>query len=548
MSGGMMMKMILVVLFLFANYSSSSSSSSSHEHGGLIESCCGTTLYPKICYSTIDRSSSSSSLATKKDVIQLTIRKTKDIIQNDLYAINNLIITTTTSTSTTTTKIALHDCLDMLLGTLDALDTAMQRLATYNATNKRYLIKQQADHLKTLMSTTITNKETCFDGFSHHNHHFLKSVVRPQLDLGGKMCSNVLAMINNMTDTDMTNSDQGREERKLNEESSSRWPRWLSARDRKLLFWWSVVTPNVTVSKDGNGNYTTVAEAVEAAPSESKTRYIIKIHAGVYDEYVEIPRKKTNIMLVGDDRSTTIITGNKSVAGGTTTTKSATVAAVGDGFLAKDITFLNTAGASGHQAVALRVASDLSAFYRCAMIGYQDTLYVHSNRQFYVNCHIVGTVDFIFGNAAAVFQFCDIQARLPNMITAQGRTDPNQNTGLVIQKCKIGATPDLKPVQANYSTYLGRPWKEYSKTVVMRSIIDDVIEPKGWAQWDGDFGLETLYYREYWNWGPGSDTSKRVTWKGWGVIKDRGEANLFTPATFINAWDWLRSTGFPFWP
>ncbi|GJX59061.1 pectinesterase/pectinesterase inhibitor U1, partial [Tanacetum coccineum] len=115
-------------------------------------------------------------------------------------------------------------------------------------------------------------------------------------------------------------------------------------------------------------------------------------------------------------------------------------AVVGDGFLATGITFQNTAGAANHQAVALRVGSDLSAFYQCDMLAYQDTLYVHKNRQFYINCLIAGTVDFIFGNAAAVFQDCDIHARRPNsgqknMLTAQGRTDSNQNTGIVIQKC-----------------------------------------------------------------------------------------------------------------
>lgn len=226
---------------------------------------------------------------------------------------------------------------------------------------------------------------------------------------------------------------------------------------------------------------------------------------------------------------------------------------IGARFLARDITFQNTAGPSGHQAVALHVRSDLSAFYRCGMEGYQDTLYVHSNHQFYVKCFVTGTVDFIFGNAAVVFQFCDIDARRGdrnqrNMVTAQGRTDENQNTGIVIQKCSIGATSELKAVQGNYSTYLGRPWKEYSRPVVMRSWMSDVIHKEGWHPWDGEFALDSLYYREYKNRGPGSDTSKRVTWKGWGVIKDNNEAKTFTVANFINGWTWLLSTGFPFWP
>ncbi|XVE97813.1 hypothetical protein REPUB_Repub03eG0051300 [Reevesia pubescens] len=226
-------------------------------------------------------------------------------------------------------------------------------------------------------------------------------------------------------------------------------------------------------------------------------------------------------------------------------------AAVGDGFLARDITFQNTAGPSKHQAVALRVGSDLSAFYRCDVLAYQDTLYVHSLRQFYIECLIAGTVDFIFGNAAAVLQNCDIHARRPNpgqrnMVTAQGRDDPNQNTGIVIQKCRIGATSDLEAVKGTFSSYLGRPWKLYSRTIIMQSVISDIINPAGWFPWEGDFALDTLTYREYQNSGPGAGTSNRVTWKGYMVITTVSEAQSYTAENFIAGRSWLNATGFPF--
>ncbi|KAM1270601.1 hypothetical protein ACFX13_032484 [Malus domestica] len=85
--------------------------------------------------------------------------------------------------------------------------------------------------------------------------------------------------------------------------------------------------------------------------------------------------------------------------------KSSTLAstAMGDGFIACDITFENNAGPSKHQAVTLRVGVDKSVIFRCSMVGYQDTLYTLSKRQFYRDTQIYGTVDFIFGNSAAVF-------------------------------------------------------------------------------------------------------------------------------------------------
>lgn len=227
------------------------------------------------------------------------------------------------------------------------------------------------------------------------------------------------------------------------------------------------------------------------------------------------------------------------------------VAVSGEGFLARDITFENTAGPSKHQAIALRVSADLTAFYQCNMIAYQDTLYVHSQRQFFVNCLITGTVDFIFGNAAAVFQNCNILARRPrrgqkNMVTAQGRTDLNQNTGIVFQKCRIGSTSDLQSVRNNFPTYLGRPWKEYSRTVILQSDISDVIHPAGWHDWNGTFALKTLFYGEYQNTGASAGTQARVKWEGHKVITNESEAQSYSAGEFISGGSWLYSTGFPF--
>ncbi|CAG7894189.1 unnamed protein product [Brassica rapa] len=133
-------------------------------------------------------------------------------------------------------------------------------------------------------------------------------------------------------------------------------------------------------------------------------------------------------------------------------------AVFGKGFMARDMGFINTAGPSKHQAVALMVSADLTVFYCCTMNAYQDTLYVHAQRQYYRVCTIIGTVNFIFGNAASVLQNCKILPRRPmkeqkNTITAQGRKDPNQNTGISIHRCSIYPLGGLTGVQM----FLGRP-------------------------------------------------------------------------------------------
>lgn len=220
--------------------------------------------------------------------------------------------------------------------------------------------------------------------------------------------------------------------------------------------------------------------------------------------------------------------------------------------MARDIGFENTAGPQGKQALALHIASDHSVLYRCSIVGYQDTLYAHALRQFYRECDIYGTVDFIFGNAAAVFQSSNLMLRRPrgdsySVILANGRSDPGQNTGFTLQNCKISATSDSSPVKGSYRSYLGRPWKEYSRSVVMQSSIDDAIEPRGWVEWPGakSSSLQTLYFAEYANLGPGAGTGKRVNWPGFHLLQTK-EAEKFTVGNFIGGASWIPSTGVTF--
>lgn len=222
--------------------------------------------------------------------------------------------------------------------------------------------------------------------------------------------------------------------------------------------------------------------------------------------------------------------------------------ALGEGFLAKAMGFRNTAGPEKGQAVAARVQAEGSVFVNCRFEGYQDTLYVQTHRQFYKSCVIAGTVDFIFGDAAAVFQNCLILVRKPldnqkNVVTAQGRIDKRETTGIVLHKCRIFPDNKLVPLKSKISSYLGRPWKEYSRTVVMESTIDDIIHPDGWLPWEGDFALNTLYYAEFNNNGPGAKVVARVNWPGHKLINQQ-EALQYTVGPFLHG-DWINATGAP---
>ncbi|KAM1813215.1 hypothetical protein ACFX11_027047 [Malus domestica] len=307
----------------------------------------------------------------------------------------------------------------------------------------------------------------------------------------------------------------------------------------------TTVKANAVVAKDGSGDYKTVSEAIGAA---SGGRFVIHVKAGVYEE--KIRTNKDGITLIGEGKDSTIITGDDSVANGATMPGSATFTITGDGFIARDIGFQNTAGPQGEQALALYIASDHSVLYRCSVLGYQGTLYALAFRQFYKECDIYGTIDFIFGNAAAVFQSFNLVLRKNkgyNAILANGRTDPGQKTGFSVQNCRIVPSLDFSLVKHSYSSYLGRPWKQYSRAVVMESNIDDVIAPSGWVEWPGagSSSLRTLYFAEYANVGPGSGVGKRVQWPGFHVI-GADEAVEFTVTNFIAGTSWLPSTGVTF--
>ncbi|KAJ9187807.1 hypothetical protein P3X46_003224 [Hevea brasiliensis] len=509
-----------------------------HKHFQIAHSACEGTLYPQLCVSTL---LSLPDLTSKSlpEFISATINRT--VYDVGVSSSNCSSIRNELRKPDKIENIALNDCLELFTDTIDELRLALSDLSPKTSPSKHY------HELQTLLSAAMTNQYTCLDGFAYSNGNVRKT-IKTSLYSISRHVSNSLVMLKKIPGVNRSKSEVFPEYGKM----KHGFPSWLSSKDSKLLQAPLNATKfNLVVAKDGTGNFTTIGEAVAAAPNSSTTRFVIYIKAGAYFENVDVDKKKKMLMFVGDGIGNTVVKANRSVGDGWTTFRSATVAVVGNGFIAKGITFENSAGPSKHQAVALRSGSDLSAFYQCSFVGYQDTLYVHSLRQFYRECDIYGTIDFIFGNAAVVFQNCNLYARKPNenqknIFVAQGREDPNQNTGISILNSKVTAAADLIPVKSSFKTYLGRPWKEYSRTVFLRSYIDDVVDPAGWLEWNESFALSTLYYGEYMNRGPGSNTSARVTWPGYRVINSSAEASQFTVEAFIQGNEWLNYTGIPF--
>ncbi|XP_007045218.2 PREDICTED: pectinesterase [Theobroma cacao] len=492
-------------------------------HGATITSC-SQTPYPEVCNYFMGNSIVAASL----DQTQFSFRDLAiQVTLNQAVRAHRLVSTMDLSSFDERAKLAWNDCLELYENTVNHLNHSKSTNNPMDA--------------QTWLSAAIANQQTCQNGFIDFNLASHLQTFPSMLGNFSKLLSNSLA-INKATVTSSSTAKQVGNRRLL----AHGFPAWLSAADRKLLQKTGAPPKaDIVVAQDGSGNFKSISEAVAAAGGGKRT--VIYVKAGVYRENVNI--KKSNIMLIGDGMDATVVTGSKS-AQTTTTFSSATVGVAGDRFVARDITFDNSAGPQKHQAVAFRSGSDHSVIYRCSFKGYQDTLYVYSQRQFYRDCDIYGTLDFIFGDAVAVLQNCNIYIRKPmsnqrNTVTAQGRTDANENTGIIIHNSRVTASSDLRGVQGSFKSYLGRPWQKYSRTVFMKSVLDGVITAEGWLPWSGSFALSTLYYAEHMNTGAGADTSGRVKWGGYHVIS-AAEAGKFTVGNFLAGDAWIPGTGVPF--
>ena len=263
------------------------------------------------------------------------------------------------------------------------------------------------------------------------------------------------------------------------------------------------------VAQDGSGDFFTVQEAVNAVPDFRKNvRTTILVRKGTYKEKIIIPESKINISLIGEDG--TILTNDdfankKNVFGenmGTSGSSGCYIYA--PDFYAENITFENSAGPVG-QAVACFVSADRAYFKNCCFLGFQDTLYTYGkqSRQYYEDCYIEGTVDFIFGWSTAVFNRCRIHSKGDGYVTAPS-TDKGKKYGYVFYDCRLTADAEATKV------YLSRPWRPYAQAVFIRCELGKHILPVGWNNWGKKENEKTVFYAEYGSKGAGANPQARA--------------------------------------
>jgi len=277
-----------------------------------------------------------------------------------------------------------------------------------------------------------------------------------------------------------------------------------------------------TVAADGSGDFKTVQAAVDAAPAEGAA---IRIKPGTYHESIHIEKAHIQLRGLGADPAQVILSFDNSAGTAGGTGKSASVLVTGDDFLAENLTIENTFSRNrpltqqGSQAVALRVRGDRAVFRKLRLLGYQDTLYADGKgcdseqgpcqpaRQYFVDCYIEGNVDFIFGDAVAFFENCELHAlaHAQVMITAQSKRYGGERSGYVFDHCRITAEPGAPKV------YLGRPWRSHASVVFLNTSMPAQLVPAGWMEWrhDDRDSLPTVFYAEYRSTGLGANPAAR---------------------------------------
>ncbi|OUJ73817.1 pectinesterase family protein [Hymenobacter crusticola] len=307
---------------------------------------------------------------------------------------------------------------------------------------------------------------------------------------------------------------------------------------------------DLVVAKDGSGNYRTVQAAIDAVPTGRTSVYTIFIKNGLYQEKVTVPATKPFVQLIGESVANTILTWNDNAntpngTGGTLGTGgSGSVTVNATDFSALNITFVNSFG-DGSQAVAVSLYADRAAFKNCRFQGNQDTLLNYGNgRQYFKDCYIDGNVDFIFGNAIALFDNCVIYAKTrttagSSFITA-ANTPPGQAYGYVFRNAKIPSNT------GGTQYYLGRPWQNSTgssplaenKVVFLKTTIGaNQILPAGWVTWDAGTDVTKITYAEYqtryFN-GKLVPVTQRVPWSKQLTATDTAQ---YVKAKLFGAWD-----------
>lgn len=253
---------------------------------------------------------------------------------------------------------------------------------------------------------------------------------------------------------------------------------------------------DAVVAQDGTGNYKTVQEAIDAAPTGRIAPWLIFVKNGTYEELVTIPENKPFIHLIGQDNEKTVIcywinNGGTNDIGWEFSTnnpnsktygKQGVVQVNSTDFYTENISYIDSYGVerqAGPMGLAMSSRNDRQAFNNCQFRSYQDTWYTDvrnsSARQYVNNCLIEGAVDFYYGAGNNFIENSTFRlAREGSVIVA-----PSHQAGTKWGYVMVNNVIDGK----GGANKLGRAWQNQPMAVWINTTLKTTIAPEGWSEW-----------------------------------------------------------------
>lgn len=312
--------LVSVIVAAVVGFQSHGSSKKEGEGGGTgsspstsVKAACDVTLYKESCYNSLSQKVGHNQVIVHpEELFKLSVMvameelgKVADHFSAQLKAANN-----------SATAAALDSCQELLALAMDHLNGSYASGLG------------SSDDLRTWLSTAGTCQETCIDGFNELALGPLQDTIKGYLKMPQELTSNSLAIV-----TWTSNIMRSIKLRRLmgsdyphQNSKDGQVPMWLKPKDRKLIQSSADLRKiaNAVVAKDGSGKYKTIGAALKDVPDKSDKRFVIYVKRGVYMENVRVEKAKWNVVMVGDGKDATIVSGRLNVVDGTPTFKSAT--------------------------------------------------------------------------------------------------------------------------------------------------------------------------------------------------------------------------------